>query len=78
MFSCGAVAAEAVANSALQALLNKQDAVLGPWIPGEDPLEDALQAFAGAPGGPCPHPWEAGQGLNSGAVSRLSASGSGG
>ena len=47
-------------SSALRHLLNPQDAVLGPWLPGRDPLEDALAAFAGAPGGPPLHPWQAG------------------
>ena len=46
--------------STLQQLLNSQDAALGPWVPGRDPLEDALSAFAGAPGGPPAHPWMAG------------------
>ncbi|KAK9820084.1 hypothetical protein WJX72_005985 [[Myrmecia] bisecta] len=61
-------AASAVASSTLRQLLNKQDAVLGPWVPGRDPLEDALQAFAGAPGGPPHHPWEAGLGFSAGYV----------
>lgn len=34
--------------------------MLGPLLPGRDPLEDALTAFAGAPGGPIMHAWEAG------------------
>jgi hypothetical protein len=38
-----------VASSALRQVLNRQDDVLGPWVPGRDPLEDALAAFAGAP-----------------------------
>ncbi len=46
--------------STLRQLLNSQDAALGPWVPGRDPLEDALAAFAGAPGGPPAHPWMAG------------------
>ena len=41
-------------------LLNRQDAPLGPWVAGRGPLEDALQAFAGTPGGPSQPPWEAG------------------
>ena len=40
--------------------LMAQDAVLGPWPPGRDPLGDALAAFAGAPGGPTVLPWQAG------------------
>ena len=39
--------AESVASSALRQALNKQDDVLGPWVPGRDPLEDALAAYAG-------------------------------
>ena len=34
--------------------------MVGPLLPGRDPLEDALFAFAGAPGGPPMHAWEAG------------------
>ena len=56
----GSVIAQSVAASALRQVLNRQDDVLGPWIPGRDPLEDALATFAGAPGGPLHHPWEAG------------------
>jgi len=41
--------AESVASSALRQALNKQDDVLGPWVPGRDPLEDALAAYAGKP-----------------------------
>ncbi len=59
-------AAEAVATSVLQQLLNPQDAVLGPWIPRRDPLEDALNSFVGSAGGPSPHPWEAGMGFSAG------------
>lgn len=58
--------ASSVASSALRQLLNRQDAVLGPWAPGRDPLEDALQAFAGLPGGPGLHPWEAGLSFDAG------------
>lgn len=36
-----------MASSALRQALNKQDDVLGPWVPGRDPLEDALAAYAG-------------------------------
>ncbi len=39
--------AESVASSALRQALNTQDDVLGPWVPGRDPLEDALAAYAG-------------------------------
>eukprot|EP00884_Botryococcus_braunii_P001693 jgi/Botrbrau1/11524/Bobra.0393s0003.2 len=64
--SASAGMASSVASSALRQLLNKQDAVLGPWAPGRDPVEDALQAFAGLPGGPRFHPWEAGLSYNAG------------
>ena len=64
-FGC-AGAAEAVATSVLQQLLNPQDAVLGPWVPRRDPLEDALNSFVGSAGGPSPHPWEAGMGFSAG------------
>lgn len=50
----------ATASAALLRQLAGQDAVLGPNVPGRDPLEDALAGFAGAPGGPPLHPWEAG------------------
>jgi hypothetical protein len=58
-----AAEAVAVASSALRGQLHGQDAVLGPWVPGSDPLEDSLNAFSGAPGGPTHHPWEAGLGF---------------
>ena len=45
---CAGVAAGA-ATSALAQVLNRQDEVLGPWVPGSDPLEDALAAYSGAP-----------------------------
>ena len=53
-------AAAAAAGGTLRMLLNRQDAPLGPWVAGRGPLEDALQAFAGAPGAPPCHPWQAG------------------
>ena len=53
-------ATTATASAALLRQLAGQDAVLGPSVPGRDPLEDALAGFAGAPGGPPLHPWEAG------------------
>lgn len=56
----------ATASAALLRQLAAQDAVLGPNVPGRDPLEDALAAFAGAPGGPLLHPWEAGLASKSG------------
>ncbi len=52
--------AHSAATSTLRLLLNRQDAPLGPWVVGRGPLDDALEAFAGAPGGPHQHPWEAG------------------
>ena len=64
--SASSGAAEAVATSVLQQLLNPQDAVLGPWVPRRDPLEDALNSFVGSAGGPSPHPWEAGMGFSAG------------
>ena len=66
MLPGGAGAAEAVATSVLQQTLNPQDAVLGPWVPRRDPLEDALNSFVGSAGGPSPHPWEAGMGFSAG------------
>ncbi len=44
--ACAGVAAGA-ATSALAQVLNRQDEVLGPWVPGSDPLEDALAAYSG-------------------------------
>ena len=40
--------AASAAESALAQVLNRQDEVLGPWVPGSDPLEDALAAYSGA------------------------------
>ena len=39
--------ADSVASSALRQALNKQDDTLRPCVPGRDPLEDALAAYAG-------------------------------
>ena len=58
--------ASSAASSTLRLLLNGQDAPLGPWVVGRGPLDDALEAFAGAPGGPQCHPWEAGLPSSSG------------
>lgn len=44
----------------LQKLLDSQDAVLGPAVPGRDPLLDALNSFVGTPGSPALRPWELG------------------
>ncbi len=44
----------------LQQLLHNQDAVLGPAVPGRDPLLDALNSFVGTPGSPAVRPWEQG------------------
>ena len=52
--------ASSAATSALRQLLNKSDSNLGPWRVGKAPLEDSLQSFNGAPGGPMYHPWEGG------------------
>jgi hypothetical protein len=46
-------AAAGAAAAALRGVLDAQDEVLGPWVPGEDPLEDALASFAGE----CHHVW---------------------
>ena len=43
----GAGGADALANCALRGLLSSDDAPLGPWPPGRDPLEDALRAYTG-------------------------------
>ena len=59
-------AAAAIANTAVQSFLNSQDSVLVPSRQGQDPLEDQLEAFAGAAGGPPHHPWEAGLALAAG------------
>jgi len=34
--------------------------VLGPAVPGRDPLLDALNSFVGTPGSPALRPWEQG------------------
>ncbi len=44
----------------LQQLLDNQDSVLGPAVPGRDPLLDALNSFVGTPGSPALRPWEQG------------------
>lgn len=48
------------ATNSLQNLLNNQDAVLGPHVPGRDPLLDALNTFVGTPGSPALRAWEQG------------------
>lgn len=63
IYSCAEVGTN-IASSALRQLLNPQDAMLGPWVPGRDPQEDALTHFAGAPGGPAMHPWQIGHGAD--------------
>lgn len=40
-------AAACVAASSLKHMLNSQDALLGPWLPGRDMLEDELRTFVG-------------------------------
>ena len=50
----------AVAASAARRWLDPEDAPLGPWHAGRDPLEGALLYFEGVPGGPPLAPWEAG------------------
>ena len=44
----------------LQRLLDSQDAVLGPAVPGRDPLLDVLNSFVGTRGSPPVRPWEQG------------------
>jgi hypothetical protein len=44
---CSADAAACVAASSLKHMLNSQDALLGPWLPGRDMLEDELRTFVG-------------------------------
>jgi len=44
---CVADAAACVAASSLKHMLNSQDALLGPWLPGRDMLEDELRTFVG-------------------------------
>jgi len=64
------------AEGHLRRLLNdKGGALLGPWLARRNALEDELAGFAGAPGGPLIHPWEAGLGFNvsGGADSRVAA-----
>lgn len=48
------------AANSLQNLLSSQDAVLGPQVPGRDPLLDALNTFVGTPGSPALRAWEQG------------------
>ena len=40
-------AAASIAASSLKHMLNSQDALLGPWLPGRDMLEDELRTFVG-------------------------------
>jgi hypothetical protein len=40
-------AAAAVAGSSLRHMMNNQDAVLGPWLPSRDVLEDELRHYSG-------------------------------
>jgi hypothetical protein len=40
-------AASCVSFSSLKHMLNSQDALLGPWLPGRDMLEDELRTFVG-------------------------------
>lgn len=42
-----AEAAAAVAATSLKHMLCSQDAVLGPWLPGRELLEDELRTFSG-------------------------------
>lgn len=47
MLQCSADAAACVAASSLKHMLNSQDALLGPWLPGRDMLKDELGTFVG-------------------------------
>ena len=58
--SAGRVWASVCGSYSLQRLLNSQDAVLGPAVPGRDPLLDALNSFVGTPGSPPLRAWEQG------------------
>ena len=66
-------AAAAVAAASLRHMLCPQDALLGPWLPGRELLEDELAAFAGEPGGPQQHPWEAGLAFTAGFLGQADA-----
>lgn len=46
-FCLPADAAACVSFSSLKHMLNSQDALLGPWLPGRDMLEDELRTFVG-------------------------------
>ncbi|GLC70784.1 hypothetical protein PLESTF_001032900 [Pleodorina starrii] len=50
-------AADALTIAGLRGLLSPDDAPLGPWPPGTDPLEDALRSFTGGRGAPQLPPW---------------------
>ncbi|KAG2435720.1 hypothetical protein HXX76_006917 [Chlamydomonas incerta] len=50
-------AADALTNCALRGLLSADDAPLGPWPLGRDPLDDALRAYTGSRGAPHLPPW---------------------
>lgn len=56
----GRVWASTCGSYSLQRLLDSQDAVLGPAVPGRDPLLDMLHTFVGTPGSPSVRPWEQG------------------
>ncbi|KAJ7971209.1 HEAT repeat 5B-like protein [Quillaja saponaria] len=45
-------------SSCLRQLLDKRDALLGPWNPGRDWFEDELRAFQGGKDGLVPSVWE--------------------
>lgn len=46
------------ACASLREVLNTEDAILGPWFPGNSALEDGLEAFVGGADGPLPCIWE--------------------
>jgi hypothetical protein len=45
-------------SSCLKFLLDKRDALLGPWVPGRDSFEDELRAFDGGVDGFLPCVWD--------------------
>jgi len=58
--SAASGAAGQMLHSALRRWLHAEDALLGPWQMGRDPLERALYSFEGVSGGPAIQPWQAG------------------
>eukprot|EP00803_Ostreobium_quekettii_P010737 evm.model.scf_1340.1 EVM.evm.TU.scf_1340.1 scf_1340:1414-16767(-) len=52
-----------LSSTCLQAILQPQDKVLGPWETAADPLRELLNTMSGDKGGPTMHPWETGLGV---------------